>query len=173
VGEYAASCVGRERVFEHYSGRAGTRVAILRLNYAIDVRYGVLLDIGQRVASGEAVPLAMGYVNVIWQGDANRIAIEALTHASSPPFVVNLTGGTTLSVRDLATRLGRKLGRTPKFAGQEGADALLSNTSKMQSTFAAPAVSIDQMIDHVADAIERHSPTLGKPTHFETRDGRF
>jgi nucleoside-diphosphate-sugar epimerase len=173
VGEYAASCVGRERVFEYYSERAGTRVAILRLNYAIDVRYGVLLDIGQRVARDQAVPLAMGYVNVIWQGDANRIAIEALAHAAAPPFVVNLTGASTLSVRDLALRFGRKLGKTPTFAGQEGVDALLSNTDRMQSTFAPPAVSVDQMIEHVADAIERGSPTLGKPTHFETRDGQF
>jgi nucleoside-diphosphate-sugar epimerase len=173
VGEYAASCVGRERVFEHYSDRAGTKVAILRLNYAIDVRYGVLLDIGQRVAQNEPVPLAMGYVNVIWQGDANRIAIESLPHASSPPFVLNLTGPDTLSVRELAWRFGRRLGRTPRLEGNEGKDALLSNTTRMRSTFAAPAVSLDQMIEQVAAAIEAGGPTLGKPTHFETRDGRF
>jgi nucleoside-diphosphate-sugar epimerase len=173
VGEYAASCVGRERVFEHFSEVRGTRVAILRLNYAIDVRYGVLLDIAQRVTSGTPVPLAMGYVNVIWQGDANRIAIESLRRASSPPFVVNLTGPQTLSVRELAERFGKRLGRKPRFEGSEGDDALLSNTAKMQSTFAAPSMSIDEMIEHVAGAVESHAPTLGKPTHFEARDGRF
>ena len=107
VGEYAASCLGRERVFELYAERYGTRVAIVRLNYAIDLRYGVLVDLALRVWRGEAVPVAMGYVNVIWQGDANRIAIECLAHAATPPFVVNVTGAETLSVRELAERFGR------------------------------------------------------------------
>jgi nucleoside-diphosphate-sugar epimerase len=173
VGEYAASCVGRERVFEFFSDRFGMRVAIYRLNYAIDVRYGVLLDLAQKVASNTPVPLAMGYVNVIWQGDANRIAIEALQHAASPPFIVNVTGRETLSVRDLAARFGRRFGRQPRFEGAEGTDALLSNTARMQATFTAPQTSIDEMIEHVAAAVERSAPTLGKPTHFETRDGRF
>ena len=173
IGEYAASCVGRERMFEHFSNRDGTRVAIFRLNYAIDVRYGVLLDLAQRVAAGTAVSLTMGYVNVIWQGDANRIAIEALPLAAAPPFVVNVTGRETLSVLDLATRLGKRLGREPLFEGREGSDALLSNSSRMHATFAPPIVTLDEMIEHVATAIERKTPTLGKPTHFETRDGRF
>lgn len=173
VGEYAMSCVGRERVFEYFSGRDATRVAIYRLNYAIDVRYGVLLDLGQRVAAGEAIPLAMGYVNVIWQGDANRIAIECLPRASAPPFVLNVTGHETLSVRELAERFGRRLGRSPVFAGTEGADALLSNTDLLHGTFAPPATTVDEMIEHVARAIEQNAPTLGKPTHFEARDGRF
>jgi nucleoside-diphosphate-sugar epimerase len=173
VGEYAASCVGRERIFEYYSQRDGTRVTIVRLNYAIDVRYGVLLDLAQKIRSGAEIPLAMGYVNVIWQGDANRIALEALPLASSPPFVVNVTGPQTLSVRELATRIGKRLGREPKFRGSEDPDALLSNTALMQSTFAAPEVSVDDMIEHVAAAIEADQPTLGKPTHFETRDGTF
>lgn len=173
VGEYAMSCVGRERVFEYFSGRDETRVAIFRLNYAIDVRYGVLLDLAQRVTTGEAIPLAMGYVNVIWQNDANRIAIECLPRASAPPFVLNVTGHDTLSVRELAERFGRRLGRRPVFAGEEGPDALLSSTSRMQALFAPPATSIEQMIEHVAVAVEQNAPTLGKPTHFETRDGRF
>jgi nucleoside-diphosphate-sugar epimerase len=125
------------------------------------------------VASGKPVSLAMGYVNVIWQGDANRIAIECLPLAAFPRFVVNVTGSGTLSVRDLATRLGDRLGREPKFEGREGPDALLSNVSRMRETFAAPIVSIDEMIEHVATAVEHNAPTLGKPTHFETRDGRF
>jgi nucleoside-diphosphate-sugar epimerase len=173
VGEYAASCVGRERIFEHFAERDGTRVAIYRLNYAIDVRYGVLLDLAQKVAARRPIPLTMGYVNVIWQGDANRIAIEALPLAASPPFVVNVTGAETLSVRDLATRLGKRLRVEPVFESAEGADALLSDTSLMRRRFAAPAVSVDQMIEYVTQAVERGQPTLGKPTHFETRDGAF
>jgi nucleoside-diphosphate-sugar epimerase len=173
VGEYAMSCVGRERVFEFYSDRDGTRVAIFRLNYAIDVRYGVLLDLALRVAAGEAIPLAMGFVNVIWQNDANRIALECLPRASAPPFVLNVTGRDTLSVRDLAERFGKRLKRAPVFAGSEGPDALLSNASLLHPTFTPPATSVDEMIEHVARAVEENAPTLGKPTHFEARDGRF
>jgi len=173
IGEYAASCVGRERVFEHLSERHGTRVTICRLNYAIDVRYGVLLDLAQKVVGGVPIPLAMGHVNVIWQGDANRIAIESLPLSASPPFVVNVTGRETLSVRDLAVRFGKRFDREPKFEGTEGPDALLSNTSRMVATFATPRVSIDEMLDQVATAVEQRIPTLGKPTHFETRDGGF
>ena len=173
VGEYAMSCVGRERVFEYFSDRDGTRVAIYRLNYAIDTRYGVLLDLAQRVAAGEAIPLAMGYVNVIWQGDANRIAIECLPRASAPPFVLNVTGRETFAVRDLAERFGRRFKKAPVFAGTEGPDALLSNSELMHSTFTPPATTIDEMIEHVAKAVEENAPTLAKPTHFEARDGRF
>jgi nucleoside-diphosphate-sugar epimerase len=173
IGEYAMSCLGRERLFEHFSARNGTGVVLYRLNYAIDVRYGVLLDIAQKVFDGAQVPLAMGYVNVIWQGDANRIAIEALPLAASPPFVVNVTGRETLSVRDLATRFGNRFGKEPRFEGREGPDALLSNTSLMDVTFAAPRRSIDEMIEQIATAVEQKIPTLGKPTHFETRDGGF
>jgi nucleoside-diphosphate-sugar epimerase len=173
VGEYAMSCVGRERMLEYFSDRDGTRIAIYRLNYAIDTRYGVLLDLGQRVAAGEAIPLEMGYVNVIWQGDANRIAIECLPRASAPPFVLNVTGRETLSVRDLAQRFGRRFGKSPVFAGAEGTDALLSNAEVLHTTFTPPSTSVDEMIEHVARAIEENAPTLGKPTHFEARDGRF
>jgi nucleoside-diphosphate-sugar epimerase len=173
IGEYAMSCLGRERIFEYFSDRDGTRVAIYRLNYAIDTRYGVLLDLAQRVMAGEAIPLAMGFVNVIWQGDANRIAIECLPRASTPPFVLNVTGRETLSVRDLAERFARRLGKPPVFAGIEGNDALLSNAELLHTTFTPPATSIDEMIEHVARSVEQNAPTLGKPTHFEARDGRF
>jgi nucleoside-diphosphate-sugar epimerase len=173
VGEYAMSCVGRERMFEYFSDRDGTRVAIYRLNYAIDVRYGVLLDLAQRVVAGEAIPLAMGHVNIIWQNDANRIAIECLPRASTPPYVLNVTGRETLSVRELAERLGRRLGHEPVFAGEEGPDALLSNAELLHTTFTPPMTSVDQMIEQIATAVEQNTPTLGKPTHFETRDGRF
>ena len=173
VGEYAASCLGRERIFESYAARHGTRVAIIRLNYAIDLRYGVLVDIASRVARGEPVPLDMGYVNVVWQGDANRIALECLPRAAAPPFVINLTGAETLSVRSLAEAFAARLGRPARFTGSERPDALLSNTSLLRATFAPPTVGLGQMIDWVAEWLEGGGPLLGKPTKFEARDGQF
>lgn len=173
VGEYAASCVGRERVFELYAERSATRVAIVRLNYAIDLRYGVLVDLALRVHRGDAVPVDMGYVNVIWQGDANRIALECLSRASEPPFVVNVTGSEVLSVRTLAEWFGSRFGRPVAFTGSERPDALLSNTKRMQATFAPAEVTLDSMLEWIADWIERGGPLLGKPTKFEARDGKF
>jgi nucleoside-diphosphate-sugar epimerase len=173
VGEYAASCLARERIFEHAAHAHGTPVAIVRLNYAIDVRYGVLVDVACRVHAGEPVPLAMGHVNVIWQEDANRLALECLAHAATPPFVLNVTGSETVGVRDLAQRLGAQLGRAPVFAGEERADALLSNTTRLRAHFAAPATSLDTMITRVAEWVRADRPLLGKPTRFEARDGRF
>lgn len=173
VGEYAASCVGRERMFQLYARMHGTRVSILRLNYAIDLRYGVLVDVALKVFRDEPVPLDMGYVNVIWQGDANRIALEALALASSPAFVVNVTGGETLSVRDEATWFGERFGKPPRFVGAERPDALLSDTTRMASSFAPPVVTVEQLRERVADWIVRGGPLLGKPTKFETRDGKF
>jgi nucleoside-diphosphate-sugar epimerase len=173
IGEYAASCVGRERIFELAADRTGTRVAIVRLNYAIDLRYGVLTDLAVKVLRGEPIDLRMGYVNVIWQGDANRIAIECLEHASTPAFVVNLTGRDLLSVRDLAERLGERLGRSPVFTGQEASDALLSDTRRLTSTFAPPEVPLDWMVAWVASWVGDGRPLLGRPTHFEERAGKF
>jgi nucleoside-diphosphate-sugar epimerase len=173
VGEYAQSCVGRERVFEYYAERDGTPVALVRLNYAIALRYGVLTDIALRVWRGEPVPLEMGHVNVIWQGDANACAIAALAHAASPPLVINVTGADVLSVRRLAERLGELLGRPPRFAGRESADALLSNTDKAVRLFGPPAVGVDTLLEWTADWVRRGAPLLGKPTHFEARDGSF
>jgi nucleoside-diphosphate-sugar epimerase len=173
VGEYAASCVGRERMFELASRTHGTRVALLRLNYAIDLRYGVLVDLAVKVFRSEPVSVDMGYVNVIWQGDANRVALESLPLASAPPFVLNLTGRETLSVRELATWFGKRFGKLPRFAGSERSDALLSNTSRLSSSFAPATVTVDEMRTRVADWVERGGSLLGKPTSFETRDGRF
>jgi len=173
VGEYASSALGRERVLEFYSARNRTPVAIIRLNYAIDLRYGVLADIALRVWRGEPVSLAMGHVNVIWQGDASRIAIEALAHAATPPFVVNVTGTETLAVRDVAEMFGRAFDKPVRFNGKERDDALLSNTDRMRSTFSAPDVSLETMIEWVADWIREDQPMLGKPTHFEERSGKF
>jgi nucleoside-diphosphate-sugar epimerase len=173
VGEYAASCLGRERVFEFYATRHHTRVAIFRLNYAIDLRYGVLVDVALKVYRGEPVSVEMAYVNVIWQGDASRIALECLPLASSPPFVVNVTGVEILSVRALAEWFAERFGKRVRFTGNERADALLSNTSRMRETFAAPEVSLDQMREWVAQWIDEGKPLLGKATRFEARDGHF
>jgi nucleoside-diphosphate-sugar epimerase len=173
VGEYAASCLGRERVFEHAAATWGTRVAIVRLNYAIDLRYGVLTDLAQRIVAGEPVPLAMGHVNVIWQGDANRAALELLPHASSPPLHLNLTGADRCAVRDLATQLAQRLGTTARFAGTEAADALLSDTARYRALLGGAAMSLGTMLDWTAAWVGAGRPLLGKPTHFETRDGSF
>lgn len=173
VGEYAASCVGRERIFELFAERFGTRAAIVRLNYAIDLRYGVLVDLALRVKNREPVPLAMGYVNVIWQGDANRIAIECLPRTAAPPFVLNVTGQERLSVRSLAEWFGTRFDAAPRFVGTEGPDALLSDTRKLQSLFAPPEISVEHMLQMVAGWVDEGGPLLGKPTKFEARDGRF
>jgi nucleoside-diphosphate-sugar epimerase len=173
VGEYAASCLGRERVLELYSDRDRTPVAIMRLNYAIDLRYGVLVDIATRVKRGEPVAVDMGYVNVIWQGDANRIALECLPTAAIPPFVVNVTGPERLSVRAIAEWFAKRFDVSPRFAGAERADALLSDTTRMQSTFAPPEMRLDTMLELIAEWLEQGGALLGKPTKFEARDGKF
>jgi nucleoside-diphosphate-sugar epimerase len=173
IGEYAASCVGRERVFELYAERHATRIAIVRLNYAIDLRYGVLVDIATRVKRGSLVSLDMGCVNVIWQGDANRIALECLPMTATPPFIVNVTGAEQLSVRAIAEWFGKRFGVTPKFSGSERADALLSDTGRMRAHFSPPEVTTEQMFDWVAAWVENDGVLLGKPTRFEARDGQF
>jgi nucleoside-diphosphate-sugar epimerase len=173
VGEYAASCLGRERVFELYAARRDTRVAIVRLNYAIDLRYGVLVDLALRVWRNEPVPVEMGYVNVIWQGDANRIAIECLARVSTPPLVVNVTGAELLSVRAIAEGFGARFGKPVTFSGVERSDALLSNTSRMREHFAPPEVAVDDMMAWIVDWVQGGGSLLGKPTRFEARDGKF
>jgi hypothetical protein len=173
VGEYAASCVGRERIFELAADRDRTRIAIVRLNYAIDLRYGVLTDLAVKILRGEPVDLRMGHVNVIWQGDANRLAIECLPRASAPPFVVNVTGRAVLAVRELATQLGERLDRAPVFSGDEAPDALLSDTGRMASAFAPPEIPLEWMLTWVAEWVREGRPLLGRPTHFEERAGRF
>ncbi len=173
VGDYAQSCVGRERVLDHCSASRGTRVAIIRLNYAVDLRYGVLTDIALSVWRGEPVSLTMGHVNVIWQRDANARAIECLPLASSPPFVVNITGPVILSVRELAERFGQIFGKPPGFVGHEAPDALIASTGKATEIFGESETSVDSMIAWTADWIREGRPLLGKPTHFAARDGAF
>ena len=173
VGEYAQSVLGRERALEYFSVRDATPLALLRLNYAIDLRYGVLLDIGQRVWQRRPVPLAMGAVNVIWQGDANSICLRALALASSPPLVLNVTGPEVLRVRAVAERFGEIFGAQPVFEGTEAETALLSDSSLCCRLLGRPRVSSGEMIEMTAEWIRADRPTLNKPTHFEVRDGAF
>jgi len=173
VGEYAQSALGRERIFEYFSQRNQTPVMILRLNYAIDLRYGVLLDIGQRVFERRPVDVSMGHVNVIWQGDANSIALRSFALCQSPAAVLNITGPETVAVRWIARRFGERFGVEPKVEGTESETALLSNAARCHRLFGYPSVTVEQMIEWVAEWIGMGGATLSKPTHFETRDGRF
>lgn len=173
VGEYAWSCLARERVLEHASRARGTPIAIVRLNYAVDLRYGVLVDLALKVAQGAPIDLRMGYVNVIWQRDAVAQVIQCLASAAVPPFVVNVAGPEVLSVRDLAHEFGRRLGREPVFAGTEAEDALLSNSTRAQSRWGLPSVSAARLVAWVADWVANGGVTLGRPTHFEQREGSF
>jgi nucleoside-diphosphate-sugar epimerase len=173
VGEYAQSCLGRERLFEHASRRYGTPVVLFRLNYALDLRYGILLEVAQAVRDGRPVDVNMGHVNVIWQGDANEYALRSLRLCDSPPTILNVTGPETISVRWLAHRFGELLGREPRIVGSEAETALLSNAGKAHELFGAPRVPLGQMIAWTAAWVQAGGETLGKPTHFGTRDGRF
>lgn len=173
AGDYAMSCLGRERMFEHFSRTFGTPMAIIRLNYAVEMRYGVLVDIARKVHAGKPLNLSMGYLNAIWQGDANAMTLQAFDHVATPPRVINVTGSELLRVRDLATEFGRLFGKTPIFEGSESPDALLSNSQLAQNLFGAPRASIQQLIEWIADWTTRGGETLGKPTHFEVRDGKF
>ncbi len=173
VGEYAWTGLGRERIYDYHSRRNGTPTALLRLNYAIDLRYGVLLDIGTRVFERKPVDVSMGAVNVIWQGDANSVALRAFPHATSPATVINLTGPETLSVRRIAETFGDHFGVKPEFSGVESNDALLNNAQHGHRIFGYPSVTPDEMIEWTARWIGMGGATLGKPTHFDTRDGKF
>jgi nucleoside-diphosphate-sugar epimerase len=173
IGEYAASCVGRERLYDYFSRTSGTRVSILRLNYACELRYGVLVDLARQILAGEPIDLTMGAVNVIWQGDANALTLQSLAHTASPPFVVNIAGPETLSVRQICEQLGALLDKSPIFTGSEGPDALLSNAQLSQRLFGAPRVPIPQLCRWIADWLKQGGTLLGKPTKFQVRDGKF
>lgn len=172
-GEYGMSVLGRERVFEHFSRRLNIPMAIMRLNFAVEMRYGVLIDMAEKIWRGEPVDVAMGNLNVIWQADANAMTIRALEHVSTPPLILNLTGPEILSVRGASEELARLMGRTATFAGSESGTAFLSNAQRCLQLFGYPRVTPRQILAWTADWVSRGGCTLGKPTHFEARDGKY
>ena len=173
IGEYAQSCLGRERICEHFSAQLGTPMTILRLNYAIELRYGILLDIAEKVYAEEPISLEMGHVNVIWQRDANAVALQSLAHCQTPPLVLNVTGPETISIRHLALQFGDIFNKTVQLEGEESETALLSNAGLCHQLFGYPRVSLGQMIEWVAEWVLSGGKTYEKRTHFEVRDGRF
>ena len=172
-GDYANSCVGRERIFSYFSKKNNTPVCIYRLNYSIDFRYGVLLDVAQKVWNEEPVDVTMGHANVIWQGDANAQAIQCLEHADSPANILNITGPETVSIRALAQRFGLLFDKDVEITGEEAPTAWLNHSGKAQRLFGYPTVPVDTMMEWVAQWVQHGGSTLGKPTHFEEREGKF
>ncbi len=173
IGEYANAAVARERVFEFCSQRYGTRIAQLRLSYALDLRYGVVADLARRVWTGEPIELATGHFNGIWQGDANDMILRSLALAASPVAAFNLTSPTIDSVRETALRLGELLNRTPTFVGEESGTAFVSNTSKLTELLGVPFTPRASVLKWVAHWVKNGGRSLNKPTHFEVRDGQF
>ena len=174
VGEYAQSALGRERMFEYGSARWGTLATILRLNYAVELRYGVLVDIGRAVFERRPVSLSVPFVNVIWQRDANAWCLRSFAHCQAPPFILNITGSETLSVRDIAMEFGKHFGIEPTFVSdEEGSTALLSDASQAATLFGRPTVSPTELVEFTAQWIRQGGVLLNKPTHFQTRDGKF
>jgi nucleoside-diphosphate-sugar epimerase len=173
VGEYAMSCLGRERVLTHFAHQNGSPSALIRLNYAIEMRYGVLMDIARAIWDGEPIDLTMGHANVVWQGYANEVTLRSLLHTDTPPFVLNLTGPETVSVRAVATSLGQLLDREVTFTGTEEPTALLSNATRCHGLFGYPDMPLAELIEATAHWVHSGLPVHGKPTKFQRRDGRF
>ncbi len=173
VGEYAQSCLGRERLFQYYATRNNTPVMIYRLNYANDVSYGVLMDIAKAVDQGKPIDLRMGNVNVIWQGDANEMALRALHRCEVPAKLLNITGPETASVRWLAKEFGKRFNKTALFENEENTTALLSNAAESFRLFGYPKVSLINMIEVLAAWVQQGGKTMNKPTHFQEREGKF
>lgn len=171
-GEYANSCVARERMFEHFSHQHQTPGRLLRLSYAIDMRYGVLHDVAQKVLHRETIDLAMGHANIIWQGEANDWALRSLAHCTTPTSALNLSGP-KVSIRAVAQALGERLGVAPVLAGKEAETAWLVDCSEAFRLFGPPQVGLDRMLDWTADWVQRGGASLGKPTHYEARDGKY
>jgi nucleoside-diphosphate-sugar epimerase len=173
VGEYALSALGRERIFEHFGRTFSMPLVLLRLNYAVEMRYGVLVDVARKVWAGEPVEVSMGSLNAIWQGDANAMALQAFAEVRTPARVLNITGPETLSVRAVAERFGQLFQKPALIVGSEAPEALLNNSAQAFRLFGYPRITADQMIEWIAAWIARGGASLGKPTHFESRDGRF
>jgi nucleoside-diphosphate-sugar epimerase len=172
-GEYAQSCVGRERMFEYFSQQFSTPGRLFRLNYAIDMRYGVLYDIASKVFSGRPIDVSLGHVNFIWQGDASAQALRCLAHCDTPTSPINVSGHEILAVRDLAAKFGKRFGRETVIVGTEQPTAWLTNTSQAVKLFGLPVVDTERLIGWTADWVARSMPSLGKPTKYEVRDGRY
>lgn len=173
VGEYGQSCLGRERMFQYFSSVYGTPILLYRLNYAIDFKYGVLLEVAKSVLNGKPLDITMGHVNVIWQGDANEMAIRSLLHCDSPPKILNITGPETVSLRWLAKEFGRIFNIEPQFTGEEQTTALLSNAAESFRLFGYPRTTLKQMIGITARWLLEGGKTINKPTHFQERRGQF
>lgn len=173
VGEYAISCLGREQKFEEVSAKCDTPVVLIRLNYSVEFRYGVLVDICSKVMAGEEVDLSTGYVNVIWQNDALNQIVQSIAMAQVPALPLNIAGADLMSVQDLAARFGQLLGKEPSFSGEEKSTAWLSNAGRSHRLFGEPRTSTDQMIEWIVAWLTSGGSTYGKPTGFEKQDGKF
>lgn len=173
IGEYSNACMGRERVFDYYARANGTPLVQVRLCFAVEMRYGVLADIATDVLAGRPIDLAQGYFHVIWQGDANNFAIRLLEHTKSPPAVINMTGPEKCSVRATALRLGELMGKPVTFTGQEAPTAFLTDASRMFDMFGKPRVQLDTLLQWTAHWVTKGGRSLGKPTHFAQRDGKY
>ena len=171
-GEYANSCVARERMFQHFSHARGTPGRLIRLSYAIDMRYGVLHDVARKLLAREPIDLTMGHANIIWQGDANDWALRALAHCSAPTSGLNVSGP-AVRIREVAQALAQRLGVAPSFTGQEAPTAWLVDIAEAVKLFGPPSVSLDTLLDWTADWLARDMASLGKPTHYEARDGAY
>jgi len=172
-GDYAQSCLGRERMFEHFSRTLNIPTALIRLNYATEMRYGVMVDMAQKVFADQEIDVSMGHFNAIWQGDANAMTLASFSHVASPPFVLNVAGPELLSTRTVCETFGRLMNKTPRLVGSEAGDALISNGALCRKLFGFPQVSAEQMIQWIAAWVMAGGASLGKPTHFETRDGKY
>lgn len=173
VGDYAQSCLGRERMFEHFSRTMNIPMSMIRLNYAVEMRYGVLVDMARKIWAGEEVEVAMGNLNCIWQADANAMSLQTFDHVSSPPFILNLTGPEIMSIRRVSEQLGELMGKEVRFVGNETGTAFISNAQLCQRLYGYPRVGPQQVIQWTAEWVKRGGESLGKPTHFETRDGKY
>jgi nucleoside-diphosphate-sugar epimerase len=171
-GEYANSCVARERLFQHFSHQLGTPGRLIRLSYAIDMRYGVLHDVARKLVARQPIDLAMGYANVIWQGDANDWALRTLAHCTTPTTGLNVSGP-TVRIRAIAEGLARRLGVAPRFTGTEAPTAWLVDIGQALRLFGPPATPMETLLDWTADWVARDLGSLGKPTHYEARDGKY
>ncbi len=173
VGEYAQSCLGRERMFEYFSQVCETPVTLVRLNYANEPRYGIIVDLTAKILNDQPIDLTMGAVNLIWQRDANDYIIRAITLTRSPAAILNVTGPDTIEVRRLAEQIGGELSREPSFVSKETQSALLSNASFCIDTFGPPQMMLDEMVSMIASWVASGKKTLNKPTKYGVRDGKF